>query len=502
VFPGFVAARGRWLALAAGLPLPLSFAPFHVWWLAPVLLACLFLTWLDQPGRERFWRGFWFGFGAFATGTYWLYISIHDIGGAPPPFAILTMVALIALMALYHGICGWLAGRFPGAGNAGLLLLAFPAAWTLVEWLRGWLLSGFPWLSLGFGQLDGPLAPWAPVAGVHGVGLAVALVAGALALVLAGPGSGRRLAGLGVLALLAALTMVVTGLEWVRSDGRTLAVTLVQGGIGQERKWLPEELDDTLNLYRDLTVELQDQDLIIWPEAAVPALPQEVPDYLRAMGELARARDMQLLLGIVSYDPETDLFHNSLLALGEEEGVYHKRHLVPFGEYFPVPGFIRNMLRLMNLPYQDITPGLREQPLLMARGVPLAPSICYEDVFGAELRDFLPAAGMLVNISNDGWFGDSIAPHQHLQMARMRALETGRYMLRSTNTGISAIIAADGRVVARGPQFRPATVAGQVPVYEGSTPYVRLGNGPVVGVSLLLLAVSVLAGRRKLREQH
>ena len=209
-----------------------------------------------------------------------------------------------------------------------------------------------------------------------------------------------------------------------------------------------------------------------------------------------KARQQELILGILTFDFGTGEFRNSLLTVGEKPGVYHKRHLVPFGEYFPVPDFIRNVLRLMNLPYTDITPGLDGQRPLLARGVALAPSICYEDAFGDELRDFLPEAGLLVNVSNDGWFGDSIAPHQHLQMARFRALESGRYMLRSTNTGITAVIDDRGRIVRQGEQFKAVVVSATVQPRQGATPWVRFGNWPVLSVCVLLLASAAVVSLR------
>jgi apolipoprotein N-acyltransferase len=203
-----------------------------------------------------------------------------------------------------------------------------------------------------------------------------------------------------------------------------------------------------------------------------------------------------LILGILTFDFGTGEFRNSLLTVGGSTGVYHKRHLVPFGEYFPVPDFIRNVLRLMNLPYTDITPGLDGQRPLLARGIALAPSICYEDAFGTELRDFLPEAGLLINVSNDGWFGDSIAPHQHLQMARFRALESGRYMLRSTNTGITAVIDPKGAVVAQGSQFKAVVVSATVQPRVGATPWVRFGNWPaLIACALLLMLPAVVSLR-------
>ena len=485
------------VAAGSGAALPLSFAPFGHWWLAPLLLAVLFLLVEGAPTRERTLRGFWFAFGTFSTGTYWLYISIHDFGGVTPPIAVALCGALIVLMAVYGSTWGFLTGLVGAKAPAWQFLAVLPALWVAVEWVRSWLFSGFPWLSLGYGQIDGPLAAWAPVIGVHGVSLLVAIGAGALALLFIGP-QRRRIAGLGALLGVAVSSGLISGLEWTTPVGEPLEVALVQGGIAQERKWLRETLETTKTVFRDLTLGLDDADLIVWPEAAIPALAHEEQDFLGSLRELMKARGQELILGILTFDFGTGEFRNSLLTIGASTGVYHKRHLVPFGEYFPVPDFVRNVLRLMSLPYTDITPGLDGQRPLQARGVKLAPSICYEDAFGNELRDFLPEAGLLVNVSNDGWFGDSIAPHQHLQMARFRALEAGRYMLRSTNTGITAVIDPFGNVVKQGAQFKAVVVAATVQPRQGATPWVRFGNWPVLAACAMLLLAAAAPVRQLL----
>jgi apolipoprotein N-acyltransferase len=236
---------------------------------------------------------------------------------------------------------------------------------------------------------------------------------------------------------------------------------------------------------------------VIWPEAAVPALAHRVEDFLDATAERARSRDMQILLGILTYDFDTEQIRNSLLAIGEPAGAYHKRHLVPFGEFFPVPDFVRQWMRLSGMPSQDTASGERFQKPLRVGDIRLAPSICYEDVFGSEQLDFLPAAGLLVNVSNDAWFGDSIAPHQHLQMARMRALEAGRFMLRATNTGITVIISPRGLVVDKLPQFKTQVLDGVVQPYAGATPHARTGNYPVLGICLMILVLAGYLVRRR-----
>jgi apolipoprotein N-acyltransferase len=494
---GVAHVPGRLVAAAAGALLPLSFAPFGWFGLAPVLLAVLFWSWNCAP-REAAWRGFWFGVSAFIAGTWWLYVSVRLVGGTPLPVALFLLGGLVAIMAAWIAVAAFVAARLrtqSGFVNAGLIA---PAAWVLVEWLRGWVLSGFPWLSIGYGQIDGPLSAWAPAGGVYAVGFVCAVLAGILLTLVTGKARDR------LLAVAAALVLVLStwGLAdraWTKPDGRPLRVGLVQGAIPQLLKWEPGEQRATLDLYASLTVALREHDLVIWPEAAIPVPDDLVPQYLDDLRTLAGARGWQLLVGILTHEPERDEYRNSLLALGPERGVYHKRHLVPFGEYFPVPEFIRSWMRLMNLPYSDISRGDDRQAPLRAHGVGLAPTICYEDAFGAEQLGFLPEAGILVNVSNDAWFGDTIAPHQHLQMARMRSLETGRYLVRSTNTGITAIIDERGDLRSTIPQFEPGVLTGTAQPFGGATPYVRLGNYPVVLLSVAVLGVSLARRRAMMR---
>jgi apolipoprotein N-acyltransferase len=487
---------GRWLAAFLGLLLPLCFAPFHFYFLAPVMLAALFGSWFGQSAREAAWRGFIFGLAGFIAGTYWLYISIHVFGDAPRWLAVLLMLSLVGVMAAYIAICGWLAARLRGHSVWLSLCLIWPACWTLVEWLRGWLFSGFPWLSLGYGQIDGPLGSWAPVLGVYGVSFVLAMLSGAMVAALIGRGRDRMFGVLFIVVIVGS-TAAIHDRSWTDPMDRELNVSLIQGSISQDRKWLREQREPTMELYRSLTFELENQDLIIWPEAAVPAVAYQVVDYLDALQDEARQRDVQLLLGLLTFDFSTEQYGNTLLALGQSNGSYQKRHLVPFGEFFPVPAFIRSWLRLMSLPYSDAAPGPRDQPPLMVGDVALAPSICYEDAFGSEQLDFLPEAGLLVNVSNDAWFGDSIAPHQHLQIAQMRSLETGRPMLRTTNTGVTAIIAANGQILQQSPQFETHVLSGIVRPYQGMTPFVRTGNYPVIVTCFFLVGLGWVIRRRQ-----
>jgi len=473
--------------------LPLGFAPFRFPVLIPLSVAVLWFLWEDRRPRAAAWIGFAWGAGAFLTGTYWLYISIHVFGQAPVFLAVLLMLGLVAIMAVYPALIGYAVSRWvPGGPVRWLLVL--PGIWVLVEWLRGWLFTGFPWLGLGYGMVDGPLRGFAPLLGVHGVSLATAEIAGCLVAVFAGRRRARLLAAT-LIAVVVIVGQVLTTVHWTRPGDRPLRVALIQGAVPQELKWLPEQRQPTKDLYMDLTRAELDRDLVVWPEAAIPALVSEEIDYLEAVSAEARSAGATVVLGMLEQDPGDGRYFNSLLVLGDQQAEYRKRHLVPFGEYFPVPDLVREWMRLLSLPYSDITPGPAHQAPLPVAGSLAAPSICYEDAFGAEQLDFLPEAGLLLNVSNDAWFGDSIAPHQHLQIARMRSLETGRYLLRATNTGISAVISPDGEVIARSPQFATHVLRADIRPYLGATPYVRMGNAAVVTVALLMVCFARLRRR-------
>lgn len=477
----------RWAAGLTGLLLPLAFAPFGWYPLAFVLLAVLMFLCEGQGPREAAWRGFWFGFAAFAAGAYWLYTSIHGFGGAPVVIALVLMVGLYFIMACYTAIIASAAVLLSGHAPALRWCVVWPALFTSAEWLRGFLFTGFPWLTLGYGQIDGPLAAWAPIIGLHGMSFITVMLAGVALTVIRGTKL-ARIAATGVVVALIAATFAAQQSRWTEPVGDDVRVSMIQGSISQDQKWRPEQLRPTLELYSRLTFE-QDADLVIWPEAAVPALAPRVQPFLDSVAAEARARGMQIYLGILTVDREREQYRNSLIGLGLHDDEYHKRHLVPFGEFFPVPNFARRWMRRAGLPNQDTLAGSDEQAPLRLGDLLLAPTICYEDAYGAEQLGYFPAANILINVSNDAWFGDSIAAHQHMQIARMRALETGRYMLRATNTGITAIISPRGEIVARSPQFETHVLSGVVRPYTGATPYVRLGNWPV-----LLLCLALLGG--------
>jgi apolipoprotein N-acyltransferase len=485
------------LALLSGALLVLAFAPFEVRVLAVVAPMLLFLLWLDAAPGTAARLGYLFGLGMFGLGVSWIFNSLHFFGAAIAPLAALITLLFVMFLSLYPALLGVLLTRWRHRPAVFLLLIA-PSGWVLWEWLRGWFLTGFPWLYLGHTQVDTWLGGVAPLLGVLGVSWLVALIAGLLVLALRVSGPARWV-GAGAALLLWLLSGALSQLEWTRPSGEPLRATLIQGSIAQVDKWNPQQFDATLELYRRLTREHWDSDLIVWPETAVPTFYFEVhQDYLLPLREEAEANDTDLLIGIFGYDFETRAIYNSILSWGATPGMYHKRHLVPFGEYIPLRGLLGWLDGLIEIPMSDLSSG-SGRPLLTAAGQPVGLSICYEDAFGEEMIDALPEATLLVNVSNDAWFGVTQAPHQHLEIARMRARETGRYLLRATNTGISAVIGPRGEVVAVSPQSEtePAVLTAVVQPRSGTPWYGLWGNGGPVSLLLIALSIGIWISRRE-----
>ena len=481
-----------------------AFAPFGWSLLAPLLLLPFLYVCLTNSPRDSGKHGFWFGFGLFLMGTYWIYISVVVFGQAPVWIALLLMVGLVLLMSLYFWLAGWLMSRL-ASGEPWRLLAVAPAAWVLVEWLRGWLFTGFPWMALGYSQVDSALAGWAPVVGVYGVSALLMLSVAAILVAILRRGRQQWIA-LVVVVLPWLCGGILKTVEWTEPSGEAITATIIQGGVSQDRKWLNEQFRPTLDYYRSATRDVASSDIVVWPEVAIPSRPsryQAVAEYVDAIESDSRVTGQTILLGLLELtaDEQGELeIYNSILALnGAQRQVYRKRHLVPFGEYFPVPDKVRQWMRMMSLPNQDLSAGEEEPKLIRTLdGIEMAVAICYEDAYGAEQLYALPDADILINVSNDAWFGDSIAPHQHLQIARMRSLEVGRYTVRATNTGISAFIGPDGKVLRSGPQFVPAKMTMKIEPMQGGTPYASNGNWFILSLCVVVLAGFWARGRANL----
>ena len=503
---------GHAAALLAGALLPAALAPFDIWPLA-VLCPLALLALLRRPGPAvaalRAWS---FGVGMFGTGASWVYVSIHQYGSAPVPLAAFLTLLFCLGLALFPALTFWAWARWVRERPGGVLF-GFTAAWVLGEWWRGWFLTGFPWLYAGYSQLEAPLAGWAPVLGVLGIGLILAFTAAALYLTLTRTRGGP--AALAASALLWTAGPLLERAGWTVPAGEPLSVAMVQGNIAQELKWEPGQLEAILDTYVAMSEPLWGTDLVVWPEAAVPAYLDLVVDKLAPLAARAVQSDSTLLLGIPTRDAnETrrrgfDAF-NSIAVIGTDSGLYHKRRLVPFGEYVPLEPWLRGLIAFFDLPMSSFSSGPAEQAPLTVRGLRVAPSICYEIVYPDLVGAGAAQAELLLTVSNDTWFGASIGPLQHLQMARMRALETGRPLIRATNNGISALIDDRGRLLVRGGQFTQEVIRGDVQPTTGLTPFARWGSWcalllavlPLLAAQLLAPPGAALARRRIPRQRH
>ena len=509
------------LAFLLGALTVLGYAPYYMFPLPVVTLAGLIYLW-SQAGTPRTaaLTGFAFGLGLFLFGVSWIYVSLHDYGAMPAPLAAIATFLYCAILALFPAAAAYACARPGGVPHAIRYGLLAPAAWTLAEWMRGWLLYGFPWLAAGYSQVpESPLAGYAPVLGIYGVTLATAVTAGLIAVLghrATHKAEGRREKAEGKTPLsrsvlsfilhpsafiLIAIWLGGWGLkqvEWTTPVGAPFNVSLLQGNVAQDQKWREERVRPTLETYR-LLAESAPGELIILPETALPLFLEQVPqDYLSALAASARRHGGDVLIGVPERTPGGEYF-NSVVSLGSSPPqTYRKSHLVPFGEFIPLRPVLAWIVGVLAIPLQDFSRGAEKQRPLAVVGQRVAVNICYEDAFGEEIIRQLPEATVLANVSNVAWFGRSIAPWQHLQIAQARALETGRAMLRATNTGVTAVIGPHGEVLAAAPEFEIATVTYRVQGYGGATPYVRWGNYSLLALCVVCLAV-VSARRRNSR---
>ena len=494
---------GSALALVAGASLSLSFAPFEWWPVAILAPAVLIGLWEGASPRRAAVLGFWFNFGTFSVGTYWLYISLQIIGHAPVPLALLLMFALAAIMGGYHALIGWLLAKYVPRGGLVRWMVAIPSAWLLIEWFRSWFLTGFGWLSLGYAHTDNWLGiGLAPVIGQYGLGLLTLVMAGGLIALIHGARRDRIVAA-SVIALAWIAAFALRGVEWTQPYSRPITVAVVQGAIPQDEKWIDGNLESILEVYKTRTREAQGADLIVWPESAIPDLVNNHIEYYREVYQEASQHGSSLVMGTLRAEenPKTreEEYYNSVLAMDRgTPGIswHNKHHLVPFSEFFPVPEFIRNWLKLQGLPYSSFNRGAAQQEPLEAAGQRIAAGVCYEDAYGSTLLPVMPTATMLLNVTNDSWFARSTARYQHLQISRLRAMETGRPMVRAANDGVSAVIGPRGEFIARAPEYEANVMRASVQPRTGLTPYARTGNWPVVCLALFSALFSAYFARR------
>ncbi|MHB1236196.1 MAG: apolipoprotein N-acyltransferase [Gallionella sp.] len=492
-------------ALLAGSACLFGFAPFGIYPIPVLALAILFALWqrADTP-RGAAHLGFAFGLGLFGAGTSWIYVALHDYGDMAMLLALPATMLFCAFLALFTALAGYVQARIPAA-NALRMVLVMPAVWVSVEWLRGMIFTGFPWLTLGYAHSGSPLAGYAPILGVYGVSLVAAISAGLLAWLYdvgAGHARDKKYLGHGPLLPLMLIGIIWSGgallrtVAWTQPHGGPFTVALVQGNIAENLKFNEDAVAGTLETYRRLVMQSPAR-LVVLPETALPLLRRDVPEnYVQRLRDHAIQNNGDALIGV--FERDNGNYYNSVFTLGvDAEQHYRKQHLVPLGEFIPLRPVLGWFINgVLDIPMGDLTSGDRLQAPLDIIGQHVAVNICYEDAFGEEIIRALPQATLLVNVTNDAWYGHSQAAAQHNQISRMRALETGRMMLRATNTGVTSIIGPDGKVLQQLPQHREAVLLGMAQGYQGATPYVRWGNAAVLVLIALMLAGSRVASRR------
>jgi apolipoprotein N-acyltransferase len=479
------------ISLLAGILLALAFSPFDLSYFAVLALGILFWSWEDTTPGKAAWRGYLFGLGLFGLGVSWVYVSVHDYGGANAIGSGLLAAFFVAFWALFPAVVGFLAVKIKAASTRLLNVLIIPTLWILIENLRGyWLLNGFPWLQIAYSQIDSPLSGYIPLLGVYGTGFLLALSASIMVYML----KYRRKVIL-LMPLLAAIWGMGSFLKtivWTHPLGPGINVSLIQGNIPQDQKWAPENKISTLVKYKQLTQEHWDSKVIIWPESSIPAFLSQVDEfYVTPLETEAKQHQVDLVVSLPLQDADSNEIYNAVLSLGHERLIYKKKHLLPFGEYLPLQPLSGFVLNLLGIKLGSFTPGGEDQTFLKAGGYGFSTSICYEDAFGGEAIQRVHEAAYLVNVTNDAWFGNSIEPHQHMQIARVRALETGRYLLRATNTGVTAIVDAAGKIVKQAPLFETAVVTGDVIPMGGMTPYARIGDTFIIGILIIVMVALI-----------
>ena len=499
------------LACLSGVLLTLAYAPFSFWFITFLSLTSFIYLLSNSLPKQGFKLGFAFGLGWFGAGISWVHVSIADFGGVPLIGSITLMLLLSAYLALFPALSCYLVTKY---FTNRLWPMALPFIWLLVEWLRSWLLTGFPWLSLGYSQIQGPLAGWFPVIGEFGVSGLIVLISASLAICLMDK---KWLPSAIIVTVLFVSGLALNQYQWARPTGESVRIAMVQGNIEQGLRWTPEQDQPTMDKYKNMTADHWSSDVIIWPEAAIPQLEPVAADYLNEMDKLAAQTNTGLITGIVNYNFETREAYNNLIGLGQRysdekngdntsRGHYRyfhgnrfsKHHLLPIGEFIPLEDWIRGLAPIFDLPMSSFTRGDYQQANIEAKGYHFAPAICFEIVFPNQISaNIYYNTDFIITVSNDAWFGGSHGPAQHLEIAQARAKEFGLPVLRATNNGITAFIDHQGQIQSRLPQFKAAVLSDDIQQVKGYTLYRSFGDWPAWGLSIIIFGLACLNKKQR-----
>lgn len=480
------------VSLLCGALLTLAFSPFNIYSIAFILPAIFLFILLRSSPKKSFWLGWFFGFGFFGTGTSWIYMSIHEFGNASALLAAFITFLFVVMFGLYFAVLAYIFRKFFSRfSDTKQCLLVFPALWVVFEYLRSVLFTGFPWLLLGYSQLTTPLKGLAPIVGVYGLSLFTILISGSVVLLATKQTRRIKIISLVIIFGLISLGWIFENHAWTKPMGNPIKVSLIQGNIPFTAKWDTSYVIQNIHVYQHLTIDNFSSQLIVWPEGAFPIYAQDAENFITQLGMLAKKNNSNIIFGVPILS--NNKYYNGLLLIGDHQGEYLKRHLVPFGEYIPLPFIFGKIMHYFKIPMSGFSRGPYHQPDLKIHNIRIAPFICYEIAFPNEVLNAAEQSELLMTLSDDSWFGKSIALAQHLQMAEMRSLETGREQLLSTNTGITAFISADGKILQGAPIDQRIVIAHDVQPMTGKTPLMRWHYYPVTGIIILMLLVAILS---------
>ena len=485
------------IVFIAGIANALAFAPFNWWPLGLLSFGILFYFWLGSDLKTSVKLGFVYGLGMFGVGISWMYISIHTFGGMPPVLAGLCIAVLVSVVSLFPAISGAVQSLFVRLSVTAKLGLVMPVTWIFFEWMRSWVLTGLPWLSTGYSMIDTPLSNFAPIGGVYLVGLITLISVGVLMSLIRSITIGNTMFGVVVVGIWAS-GWLLNETSWTKAHEGPLKVSVIQNNISISEKWDQQQTNDIIQSYLQKSRLEQDVDLIVMPEAAIP---DYIDNLSTSFWDEIRTHPADFIFGVLHRERIDDQwsYYNTVAGVSDKIMIYRKQHLVPFGEYFPLRMILDPLIKMMNMPMSDFSHWNKPQAPLHVAGNRFAASICYEDAFPADWRNQVGPSGALINVSEDIWFGDSLAPHQRLQMARFRARESERPMIRSSNNGLSALINWKGGIDIYAPQFVEYVVRGSIQPRTGVTPYIAFGDVAVLIFMGVLFLIALLFGRIRVR---
>ncbi|BCA95286.1 apolipoprotein N-acyltransferase [Legionella antarctica] len=480
----------------AGLLAPLGFAPFHMPGITILSMAFLFSALLNCSVKQSFILGFVYGVGYFGFGVSWVIVSIHDYGQLNYLLSALATLLFVFYLSLFPALVAYIFKLFETCHNKFSSILLFSSLWCLSEFIRSNLFSGFPWLLIGTTQIDTPLRYLGPLFGIYGLSLLCSFSA-ALLTIAVHENSIKRYFYLSLFVLILIIPSLGKNLHWTDIKKAPVTVGVVQANLSMRDKWDDALFWNLLKIYRQAIDKLLGKQLIILPESAIPLPASYLEEYLLKLSKKALKARSALMVGILQpvNDRETN-YYNTVISLGLAKGEHLKQQLVPFGEYIPAPFVAIN--RWLKLPEPNILPGKKGQQLITIANNPIASLICYEIAYPNLLRLQLPLARWIVSISDNGWFGRSLASYQQLQMAQILSLLTGRFQIVVNNDGLSSIINNNGDIIAGLPPFSSGILEGEIFPAEGITPWVFWYDYPVlIFCSFIVFYILILQLRQR-----